>query len=392
MEAGVNMVDVLSDPPRLCNASLGEYPGTNNCVNAYYLTVENSYQTHINGYIMPILVIITVITNILICAVLLRKNMRSPTNTILVAMAAADMLTGVWTLPCYIYFYTMGAHKEFVPYSWCVVYYWLTDYLPTVFHTASVWLTVALAAQRYIFVCHNVSCKHLFTVSNMVKVVVGIYVASFAYQSARFAEYNYGKLELNSNVDPEVMVTGCYYDFRPFLARHMILYFSIYFWFRVIFIHIAPCVCLALLNALLARAMHLANLRMEQLLRQNRRAECRRLEETNATTMMLVVVVAISFLVEFPIAVYFITMFIENTFNTILVDLSTRAMLELFTNMFLLFSYPFNFFIYCVMSRQFRETFKALCGDEVIATFNSKQQSVYDSFPVENGNKEAADV
>ena len=74
--------------------------------------------------------------------------MRSATNLILVAMAQSDMLTGLWPLPCYVYFYTLERAAEYVPYAWCFVYHCLTEYLPTICHTASIWLTVALAVHR----------------------------------------------------------------------------------------------------------------------------------------------------------------------------------------------------------------------------------------------------
>jgi len=51
----------------------------------------------------------------------------------------------------------------------CLVYNWFTDYIPTVFHTTSVWLTVALAAQRYLYVCYSVVAKRFCTVTNIVK-------------------------------------------------------------------------------------------------------------------------------------------------------------------------------------------------------------------------------
>jgi len=105
------------------------------------------------GYISPPLILLIVITNSLICVVLLRREMRTATNLILAAMALSDMLTGLCPLPCFIYFYTLEANRDWVPYRWCAAYVTLTDRLPTVFHTASIWLTVALAVHRYIFVC-----------------------------------------------------------------------------------------------------------------------------------------------------------------------------------------------------------------------------------------------
>jgi len=63
-------------------------------------------------------------------------------------MAQSDMLTGLWPLPCYVYFYTLERAAEFVPHAWCYIYHCLTDYLPTICHTASIWLTVGLAVHR----------------------------------------------------------------------------------------------------------------------------------------------------------------------------------------------------------------------------------------------------
>ena len=101
----------------------------------------------INGYFTPPVVLFTVVTNILVCVVLLKPHMRSPTNTMLVSMALSDMFTGLVALPPYVFFYTMGRYVDYVPYDWCYIYNCLTEYLPILFHTASIWLTVALALQ-----------------------------------------------------------------------------------------------------------------------------------------------------------------------------------------------------------------------------------------------------
>ena len=45
---------------------------------------------------------------------------------------------------------------------------------------------------------------------------------------------------------------------------------------------------------------------------------------------------------------------------TEILDYSVANTLVLFTNFFIILSYPINFAIYCGMSRQFRETFKEL--------------------------------
>lgn len=113
----------------------------------------NAYSEIVYGRLVPSVVVFTCVTNLLICIVLLKKHMRTPANCLLVAMALADLLTGLCSLPCFVHFYTLGHFRDWVPYSWCTVYVTLVDYLPTAFHTASIWLTTALATQRYVHVC-----------------------------------------------------------------------------------------------------------------------------------------------------------------------------------------------------------------------------------------------
>jgi hypothetical protein len=74
---------------------------------------------------------------------------------------------------------------------------------------------------------------------------------------------------------------------------------------------------------------------------------------------MLIVVVTVFLLVEIPLAVVTVLHIISSGVTEIL-DYSIANVLILFTNFFIIVSYPINFAIYCGMSRQFRETFKEL--------------------------------
>jgi hypothetical protein len=121
-----------------------------------------------------------------------------------------------------------------------------------------------------------------------------------------------------------------------------------------------------MLTALLISAMQRAQRRRELLLKQNRRSESRRLAESNWTTMMLVAVVVVFLVVEIPLAVVLILLIVNNTFDVEIVDRSANDMATLFINTLIMLSYPFNFVIYCGMSRQFRSTFRAMfCSSAV---------------------------
>lgn len=116
-----------------------------------------------------------------------------------------------------------------------------------------------------------------------------------------------------------------------------------------------------------------AQRRRRQLLAQNRKSESCRLAESNVTTMMLVAVVGVFLLVEIPLAISMLLLMVDNTFVLDLLEARQRDIFEQLINTFILLSYPINFFIYCGMSQQFRDTFCGLfafsrCGEVTQAT------------------------
>ncbi len=347
------------------------------------------YTETVYGYVSPILVLITIVTNTLVSVVLLKKNMRSPTNVLLVAMAQSDLFTGLLPIPCFIYFFTLGNFVEWVPASLCYVYDLTFETLPTICHTASIWLTVALAAQRYVCVCHPIKAKQCCTIPNMLKVILGIYIMSVLSQITKFFEFEYPAVLVQSQLNISEVMYGCRRVQLELVRLHEDLFYSLYFWCRVIFIHLIPCTVLLVLNALLICALRNAQHRREMLLRQNQRQECRRLKESNCTTLMLVAVVGLFLLVEFPLAIFLILMILENTLYQPLLEEAHRDTAALFINLCILLSYPLNFFIYCGMSRQFRETFKRLFIPGASAL--DREHSQYFSLATENGGRRDSD-
>jgi len=157
------------------------------------------------------------------------------------------------------------------------------------------------------------------------------------------------------------LIVGCMARRRDWFQTNRHSYFGVYFWCRIIVVHLVPCVALIVLNTLLVREMRRAQRRRAHLLAINmRRNECRRLADNNVTTLMLVVVVALFLLVEFPLAVLFILLIVKHTFQLPVLDNSAEKTASLVVNTCIVLSYPINFFVYCGMSRKFRQTFTQL--------------------------------
>ncbi|ERL84582.1 hypothetical protein D910_02011 [Dendroctonus ponderosae] len=139
------------------------------------------------------------------------------------------------------------------------------------------------------------------------------------------------------------------------------VYYICYYVFRLVFVHLVPCIALVTLNLLLFRTLKQAQKRRDILLssKKNPKNECKKLRDSNCTTLMLIVVVSVFLIVEIPLAVVTMLHIISSSIIEFL-DYDVANTLIIFTNFFIILSYPINFAIYCGMSRQFRETFKEL--------------------------------
>ncbi|KAF4519304.1 hypothetical protein B566_EDAN005243 [Ephemera danica] len=341
--------------PSLNNTTL--YEEQSNFINVTN-ELPIQYAQPLYGYVMPFLLVVTIISNTLIVVVLSKRHMRTPTNVVLMAMALSDMFTLLFPAPWLFYMYTFGNHyKPLAPPAACYAWSFMNEVIPALFHTASIWFTLALAVQRYIYVCHAPVARTWCTMPRVLKCIGWISLLAVLHQSTRFIDRTYHTVEIEwrgEKVDVCVMR-------HSFLVEDVIdTYYLAYFGFRVIFVHAVPCVSLVVLNVLLFRAMRIAQLKRERLFQENRKSECKRLRDSNCTTLMLIVVVTVFLAVEIPLAVVTVLHIISSSSIIDILDYNIANLLILFTNFFIIVSYPINFAIYCGMSRQFRETFKEL--------------------------------
>jgi hypothetical protein len=199
---------------------------------------HNPYIEFVNGYLSPIVVLLTIFNNSLTCAVLLQHNMRTPTNVFLIALAISDALTGIFPLPAFVRFYATGSYRSWlVPTAWCHTYPATTVHLPTIWHTTSIWLTVALAIQRYIYVRYPARAKRLCTVSNAVRAVIAVYAAAVLSQLTCFFHYEYTTIEVAVPGEPEP-VAACSFHIAQFLAERNDTYFGLY-WYVIFAINLS---------------------------------------------------------------------------------------------------------------------------------------------------------
>lgn len=102
--------------------------------------------------------------------------------------------------------------------------------------------------------------------------------------------------------------------------------------------------------------------------REKRKREADRQNESNTTSLMLVIIVTIFLIVNLPQAVFMGLLCVNNTFGLMmkLFEGVFPVAYLLTNNMLVMATYPVNFAIYCSMSSQFRATFKSLFCKTVV--------------------------
>ncbi|XP_055704597.1 sex peptide receptor [Phlebotomus papatasi] len=364
--------------PFFCNLS-DEY-----CMNRYenitYLNISCEivldYGIPLYGYCTPFLLFITMTANLLIVIVLSRRSMATPTNSVLMAMALCDMFTLLFPAPGLIYMFTLGNHyKPLSPTLACYAWNALNEVIPAMFHTASIWLTLALAVQRYIYVCHAPVARTWCTMPRVKKVIFYTFVAAMLHQSTRFVDRDF---QLSTIIWNNQTTNVCHLETAHWVREYIgeDFYFTSYYLFRILFVHLLPCCALVALNVLLFKAMKSAQEKREKLFRENRKKECKKLRDANCTTLMLIVVVSVFLVVEIPLAVITALHIISSAVIEFL-DYGVANLFVLFANFSLIVSYPINFAIYCGMSRQFRETFKEIFIKRPIGAAKKDNSSKY---------------
>ncbi|KAK7485447.1 hypothetical protein BaRGS_00023257 [Batillaria attramentaria] len=319
--------------------------------------IPPEYAVPINGYLIPTVAFVTAIGDSLLCIVLLKKEMRSPTDALFVAIAISDMLTGLIPAPVLIYFFATDRFWEFVPYEWCSVFFSLAIDTPRLFHTASVWLTTTLGVQRYICVCHPLKARTRCTMKKTLCWIGAVFLMSIVSVLYSYFEFYPIEVERPSAAEANKTVSTC--RWVPLVANEETesVIRSVYHWYLAIAVSFIPCVILVVMNVLLIRAMRQAEKRRVELLRQNRRRESRRLRESTSTTLMLVIVVSLFLLVEIPVGIFKI---LESPQFANTLGHDVRNSIAITDNLFIVVNNSFIFVVYCTMSKKFRNSLKHL--------------------------------
>ncbi|GBP37023.1 Sex peptide receptor [Eumeta japonica] len=136
----------------------------------------NRQYSRLHGYIALVICVVGSATNSINIAVLSRREMTSPTNSILTGLAVADLLVMLEYIPYALHMnIKIGPEVNKNTYAWAVFVYFHSIFSQT-FHTISVWLAVTLAVWRYIAIAYPQKNRTWCSKKNTALAIIGAYL------------------------------------------------------------------------------------------------------------------------------------------------------------------------------------------------------------------------
>lgn len=355
------------------------YPGA-----AHLLQFNNWYKQY-HGYLATAVCICGIIANILNIAVLTRKNMVSSINCILTGLAVSDGLTMAVYLPFALWFYVLNGTEENASRNSLTAVRFMLFYAVSsvLVHTASIWLTVTLAIFRFIFIRY----PHQVELCSLTRAKVSVLLTYLG--ALVVCVTNLATLTTHED-EPGIWIVGFRMDTKLQKFLH-----DFNFWIQAILVKLVPCVGLTILSCLLVHLMRAANQRSNMLRGTKKRIPQAIIDQsspsgqstpkpgkrspriidhapglrylphpqkqdrarkqdrkTQKTTVMLLMIVLLFLLTEFPQGVL-------SSLNGLLPNFVTEVYVPLgdIIDILTLVNNGINFLLYCTMSKQFRDTF-----------------------------------
>ena len=301
------------------------------------------YQRFFNVF-LPTACAIGIVGIILTVVVLGRKNMTTSKNSYLTALAIADQGFLVFLASEFFASETMSmeVYYKYYLYSGNIAPIFVETFL-----MASVWLTVVLAVERYIAICHPLKAISICTVNRARLIIAVIFVLSFISRILRFFEFKItSSLSCNHTLyhalPTEMALSDSYKKTYPIIVD-------------CIFGCVWPMIALVLFNIKLILEIKRSSKypRFHDINMQNMISR-----DQLKITMILIGIIIVFFVCQAPILVCYTMRHILSYTITTMEQQSISNMVTFIALCLLTFKSSVNFIVYCWFSEKFWNTFK----------------------------------
>lgn len=315
--------------------------------------LKADWEIPIRGPLTFFIAIMTIITNALLISVFIFRSHRSPTTIVLTSLAISDSIICLTRLPDSIYFNMAGNNKNlYMTYGWCVTNHVLYV-IYSIFRMTSNWFTALLGSQRLLAVCtpfyYSRICNAKTTVIKVSSIVI---IAVIVYQYEAFG-IDIKKLPIySSRFANETLPPGCTRDISQSLQnvvgdikKSMMLYYI----FSGFLTRLLPVIVLSITTIALALLLH-------QRIISFKSSDSYKKEQLRRINKLVIVILVVFLVAEIQDGIAFMIYAHELATDQKQGVLSEEAdiLWGTISSTVSLLSYACNFWIFFLMSTQFR--------------------------------------
>ncbi|KAL8581825.1 hypothetical protein ACOMHN_010199 [Nucella lapillus] len=303
-----------------------------------------------HGYASIVVCVFGIATNFFNVTILMRKDMRTPTNILLMWLAISDILTMLPYIPFVGNFYCPPtsplSHPERFSYGWMVYMLMMINFVATT-HTISIWIGVALAAVRFLqmrsttrgHAANERRIRHAKIVTLLVYILSCVVLVP-NYLTNKLERVEVGNLTFYMIQDLKLATSQT----RNIVLINVVTY--------AVLAKLIPCVLILLFSGSLVYTLTLKGRGRRRRLATSSCSKSSARARQATTTRMLLVVIILFIITELPQGVLILlSATVSGFYNRVYLPLGDLM------DFIALLNNAINFVLYCIMSQQFRARF-----------------------------------
>ncbi|XP_061166514.1 FMRFamide receptor-like [Saccostrea echinata] len=294
----------------------------------------------LNNYGLPTVCLFGIVGNILNLTILTRRKLRRSLRTVeqaanlcLISLALSDFLFCLFAFPT-----TFLPSDHYTEKGFILYYGQYSPAIINVFILTSTWLTVTMATERYIAICHPLNQTLLMTLRKTKLIIIIVYVLS--------ALFNVPVLWRNQVIETVTGNNTVVYSLKIIPLGHDTMKDTTYRVVWAIVGNFIPLILLVGFNICICRKIH-----QSYLYRKKFHYDQASSQDTNVTLTTTLIVIVVMFLIL--VAPSEIVLHIASILHT-----ENYRSIEAVMNFMQSVNFSVNFILYCIISSYFRKTLR----------------------------------
>ena len=318
-------------------------------------------------YVLPTTAGICLVATVILASVLIKRirtgsSMSRASYFLLISIASADSLTLLFAITEVVFLYVeIQGNENILPFDSCNTML-ILERLSAIPHAASTWFTVLLAIQRYVCVAVPFAAERYININKSIISVIVVSLFNIILHACRFFDRKFAKTSLRSMTMPGTRIETCLSVHQSWILDP-VFYESMFSWLRIVVTQLIPCLLIVCFVYLMLKSLKNMNVATKQMhvARTQRQLERRQLN------IFVIVTSSVVFCIEATNAIFlsFNTSALSTGNN--IFSYETLKAASLGFDVVLYLSYFLIFFIYCIMSHDFRHMFVS-CWNMIVRT------------------------